>query len=72
MGVKRVDLVGESRSSSTLDSNFPTFAMEAPNINLQLYDVTGQVSIVDGIAKFNGNYSSVLLGALRGQYVKGS
>jgi hypothetical protein len=44
--------------------------MEETNINLQLYDLTGQVSIVDGIAKFNGNYSSVLLGALNGHYVR--
>jgi hypothetical protein len=44
--------------------------MEETNINLQLYDLTGQVSIVDGIARFNGNYSSVLLGALNGQYVR--
>jgi hypothetical protein len=44
--------------------------MDPTNINLRLYNLTGQVGIVDTEPKFNGNYSSVLLGAWRGHYVR--
>jgi hypothetical protein len=43
--------------------------MDQTNIHLQLYNLTGQVDIVDDVPRFNGNYSSVRLGAWRGQYV---
>jgi hypothetical protein len=74
IGRKRLDSfsLADAVLVSTLDAQFPRFAMEATKINLQLYDLTGQVSIVDGIARFNGNYSSVLLGTFRGQYVRRS
>jgi hypothetical protein len=61
---------GRSRSSSSLDPQFPSFVMEQTEVNHQPNNLTGRVSVVDGIAKFNGNYSSILLGRLDHQHVR--
>jgi hypothetical protein len=44
--------------------------MEISSFNANPLDLTGQLTILDYIPKFTGNYSSVYLGGLNGNFVR--